>query len=56
MPFLLETRLRKLGANVQTAADFETFAIADKNLITGQNPASSEKVAELVINYLKNQK
>lgn len=53
MPFLLETRLRELGANVETAPNFQPFAVADGNLITGQNPASSEKVAELVIEQLK---
>lgn len=53
VPFLLETRLRALGANVQTAPNFEAFAVADGNLITGQNPASSQKVAELVVEHLK---
>lgn len=56
MPFLLETRLRDLGANFQMAPNFESFAVADGNLITGQNPASSEKVAKLVIEYLENNK
>ncbi len=53
VPFLLETRLRELGANLQTAPNFEAFAVADGNLITGQNPASSQKVAELVVEHLK---
>jgi len=53
VPFLLESRLRELGALVKTGPNFQAFAIADGNLITGQNPASSEKVATLVIERLK---
>ena len=49
VPFLLETRLKELGANFSSVEDFQPHAVADGNLITGQNPASSEKVAELVI-------
>ncbi|MED7788508.1 type 1 glutamine amidotransferase domain-containing protein [Francisella sp. 19X1-34] len=52
VPFSLEDRLRALGADIHQALDFEAFAIADGNLITGQNPASSEKTAELVISKL----
>lgn len=55
VPFLLESRLRELGANIQQAPKFEAIAVRDGNLITGQNPASSEKVAELVIEALKEQ-
>jgi putative intracellular protease/amidase len=53
VPFLLETRLRALGAQFERAPDFQPFAVRDGNLITGQNPASSEKVAELVLEALK---
>lgn len=56
MPFLLEARLRELGADFQEAPNFQAFAVSDGNLITGQNPASSEKVANLVIEYLNNKK
>lgn len=52
VPFLLESRLTELGANVRSAPNFEPFALADGNLITGQNPPSSEKVAELVLRAL----
>ncbi|MGB3728175.1 MAG: type 1 glutamine amidotransferase domain-containing protein [Thermodesulfobacteriota bacterium] len=54
VPFLLETRLRELGAEVIIGPDFEPHAVADGNLITGQNPASSGKVAELIIQQLQN--
>jgi putative intracellular protease/amidase len=49
VPFLLETRLRELGARFEGGADFQPFAIADGNLVTGQNPASSTRVAELAL-------
>ena len=48
VPFLLETKLRQLSANFQSASNFQQFAIADGNLITGQNPASSLLVANKV--------
>ena len=56
VPFLLETRLRELGAQIESAPNFEPLAVAHENLITGQNPASSAQVAHLVIEYLKQQK
>lgn len=49
VPFLLETRLRELGAQFQNGADWQSFAVRDGRLITGQNPASSAAVAELVM-------
>lgn len=56
VPFALETRLRELGADVQTAPDFQPFAIRDGILVTGQNPASSEKVALLMLEALADRK
>ncbi len=53
MPFLLETRIRELGAKYERGPDFQPFAIRDGNLVTGQNPASSDRVAELVLDALK---
>jgi putative intracellular protease/amidase len=52
VPFLLETRLRELGGIFERGRDFEPYAVADGNLVTGQNPASSEQVAELVLTRL----
>ncbi|RFF29964.1 type 1 glutamine amidotransferase domain-containing protein [Wenzhouxiangella sediminis] len=54
VPFSLTDRLRELGAQVKTAPDFQPFAVRDGLLITGQNPQSSEKVAELLAATLKN--
>ncbi len=56
MPFLLETRLRKLGAKVETRDNFAVHAVRDGNLITGQNPASSEATAKLLIKALSEKK
>jgi putative intracellular protease/amidase len=53
VPFSLTDRLRKLGAEVKTAPDFEPYAIQDGLLITGQNPQSSEKVAQLLATTLR---
>lgn len=53
VPFLLEDKLKALGGKYEKAPNFQAFAVADGNLVTGQNPASSEKVATLVIEQLK---
>jgi putative intracellular protease/amidase len=52
VPFLLETRLRDLGANVSSAAMWQPHAVLDGNLVTGQNPQSSEKTARLMLEAL----
>lgn len=49
VPFLLEDRMKELGGRYEKAGDWTSFAIADGNLITGQNPQSSERVAQLVV-------
>lgn len=46
VPFLVEDELVKRGADYQKGADWLPFAVKDGLLITGQNPASSELVAE----------
>jgi len=53
MPFLLETRLRELGAEFVPADDWVDNTIVDGNLITGQNPQSSGSAAEAVIGLLE---
>jgi putative intracellular protease/amidase len=49
MPFLLETRLRELGAEFVGAANFEENVVVDGRLVTGQNPASARAAAEAVV-------
>jgi putative intracellular protease/amidase len=53
MPFLLETRLRALGASHQPAPNFTENAVRDGRLVTGQNPMSSDKVAKLFVEALQ---
>lgn len=52
VPFLLETRLRELGARFDSGPDWQPFAVQDGLLITGQNPQSSHRVAELLMQAL----
>jgi len=51
-PFLLEDMLKEKGANFVRGNDWQPFAVADGLLITGQNPASAEPVAEKIIEAL----
>lgn len=53
VPFSLENRLRELGARYESGPDFRPFAVRDGRLMTGQNPASSEAVAKLVLEALR---
>ncbi|MGD6818605.1 type 1 glutamine amidotransferase domain-containing protein [Metabacillus sp. 84] len=52
MPFLLETRLRELGANVVVKENWVDHLQADGKLITGQNPQSTTSVAKEVVKQL----
>lgn len=52
VPFLLETKLRGLGAQLNPGPDFAPHIIEDGNLITGQNPKSSEALAQAVLTAL----
>lgn len=49
VPFALETKLRSLGAQFRPGPNFQPQAVRDGRLVTGQNPASSERVARLVL-------
>jgi putative intracellular protease/amidase len=53
MPFLLESRLASLGAKIDRAPKWQSHAVRDGQLVTGQNPASSRAVAQLVLEALK---
>ncbi|MDO8365524.1 MAG: type 1 glutamine amidotransferase domain-containing protein [Saprospiraceae bacterium] len=56
VPFLLEDELKKMGAYYSKGADWGTYVQQDGLLITGQNPASSEEVAKLLLKSLLNKK
>lgn len=53
VPFLVEDMLKKNGGIYSRKADWSPYAIEDGLLITGQNPASSELVAELLLEKIK---
>jgi putative intracellular protease/amidase len=52
MPFLLESKLNELGATVLSGENWATHYEVDGNLITGQNPQSTEVVAKEVVKQL----
>jgi putative intracellular protease/amidase len=56
VPFLLEDELTKHGAIYSKGADWASYTQQDGLLITGQNPASSEAVARLLLASLKEKK
>jgi putative intracellular protease/amidase len=52
VPFLLESRLRELGALFEGAPNWQSFSVRDGQFITGQNPQSSDRVALDVLDAL----
>lgn len=53
VPLLLEDMLIESGAFYSNADKWAPYAVQDGNLISGQNPASSELVAEKLLEALK---
>jgi putative intracellular protease/amidase len=53
VPYLVETELKKLGAHFEGADNFKSHAVRDGRLVTGQNPASVQAVAALLIQALE---
>lgn len=56
VPFLLEDEFVKLGGQYSKGADWGSFTQQDGLLITGQNPASSEAVATILLKTLEGKK
>ena len=52
VPFLLEDELIKRGGDYQKVDDWHAFAVQDGLIITGQNPQSSELVAQKLLSQL----
>lgn len=52
VPFLLEDALKEKGAIFAKGDDWNSNVIVDGKLITGQNPGSSQAVAEELLNLL----
>lgn len=55
VPFLLETELRKLGAQFERTDDWGVHVTSDGPLVTGQNPASSGPAAMLLMQAISAQ-
>ena len=52
VPFLVEDMLKNNGGNYSKGADFAPYVVQDGMLITGQNPASSEAAAKMLLAVL----
>lgn len=53
VPFLVEDSLKQNGGKYSKAEDWKPYVVSDDNLITGQNPASSEAAAKAVLEQLR---
>jgi putative intracellular protease/amidase len=49
VPFLVEDELKRIGGQYEKAPDWESLAIVDGRLVTGQNPASSTAAAQALL-------
>ncbi|MGB6222107.1 type 1 glutamine amidotransferase domain-containing protein [Haloferula sp.] len=52
VPFLLQTAFEDMGAEIVPAEAFSENAVRDGRLVTGQNPASAKKAAQLFVEGL----
>jgi putative intracellular protease/amidase len=52
VPFLVEDMLKGNGGHYAKQADWAVHVVTDGNLVTGQNPASSEAAAKAVLGLL----
>ncbi|WP_461633120.1 type 1 glutamine amidotransferase domain-containing protein [Labilibaculum euxinus] len=53
VPFLVEDMLKENGGIYSKGDNWAAYAVQDGNLITGQNPASSALVAEMLLKMLQ---
>ena len=53
VPFLVEDTLKAAGGRYSKGADWADHSVTDGNLITGQNPASSESTARALLEELE---
>jgi putative intracellular protease/amidase len=53
VPFLVEDMLKENGGTYSRAADWQSYALTDGLLVTGQNPASSEAAAHALLALVK---
>ena len=55
VPFLLEDMLKERGGLYSSVSDWGVHVVEDGLLVTGQNPASSQKAAEMLLAKLDTQ-
>lgn len=53
LEFLVADALRTAGGIVENGPDWQPFVVRDRELITGQNPASDHEIAEAIVKALK---
>ena len=53
IPFMLDEELIKQGAIFSNMKPFESYVVVDRNIVTGQNPASASGVAIKMIDLLE---
>lgn len=53
VPFMLETQLKKLGADFEEGLPLQEHIVVDENLVTGQNPKSSKMIADAFVKKLE---
>jgi putative intracellular protease/amidase len=51
--WLLETELRKLGVRFERGPEWQPYTVVDRNLYTGQNPASAAPLAQELLKALR---
>jgi putative intracellular protease/amidase len=56
MPFLLETKMVQRGAKHSEKPNFKEHTVVSGRLVTGQNPASAERVGVEILKLLRQQK
>lgn len=54
MPFYIEDAVRVAGAVVRVGPPAKPFVVVDREMITGQNPASDQELSDAVLEALKN--
>ncbi|SDF51495.1 Putative intracellular protease/amidase [Limimonas halophila] len=52
VPFLLESRLKELGARFEKSSPFRACVVSDGPLVTGQNPRSARAVADKMLEIM----
>ncbi|MDW4574215.1 type 1 glutamine amidotransferase domain-containing protein [Microbacterium sp. M3] len=51
-PYLVESRLRELGALIEPGAPWSVTVVSDGTLVSGQNPQSSVATAQAIVDVL----